>query len=110
METLHKLYTVAAENIRRAREKHPRQKAAVPRFEVNELVLVEDPDSAVFEPRYMPNYRKVAIHGKNRKEVQDEKGHKSIRWSGHVKLCHPAEKVCHQLPSQEVYEQYGRTS
>ena len=52
----------------------------------------------------------VAIHGKNRIEVQDEKGHKSIRWSGHVKPCHPAEKVCHQLPSQEVYEQYGRTT
>ena len=58
----------------------------------------------------MPNYRIVAIHGKNRIEVQDEKGHKSIRRSGHVKPCHPAEKVCHQLPSQEVYEQYGRTS
>ena len=27
-----------------------------------------------------------------------------------MKPCHPAEKVCHQLPSQEVYEQYGRTS
>ena len=110
MDTLRKLYTVAAENIRRAREKHPRQKAAVPRFQVNDLVLVKDPDSAVFEPRYMPNYRIVAIHGKNRIEVQDEKGHKSIRRSGHVKPCHPAEKVCHQFPSQEVYEQYGRTS
>ena len=101
MDTLCKLYTVAAENIRRAREKHPWQKAAVPRFQVNDLVLVKDQDSAVFEPRYMPNYRIVAIHGKNRIEVQDEKGHKSIRRLGHV---------CHQLPSQEVYEQYGRTS
>ena len=79
MDTLRKLYTVAAENIRRAREKHPRQRAAVHRFQVNDLVLVKDPDSAVFEPRYMPNYRIVAIHGKNRIEVQDEKGHKSIR-------------------------------
>ena len=110
MDTLRKLYTVAAENIRRAREKHPRQEAAVPRFQVNDLVLVKDPDSVAFEPRYMPNYRIVAIHGKNRIEVQDEKGHKSIRRSGHVKPCHPAKKVCHQLPSQEVYEQYGRTS
>ena len=62
-----------------------------------------------FEPRYMPNYRIVAIHGKNRIEVQDEKGNKSIRRSGHVKPCQPNEKVCHQLPPQEVYEQYGRT-
>ena len=110
MDTLRKLYTVAAENIRRAREKHPRQDTAAPRFQVNDLVLVKDPDSAVFEPRYLPNYRIIAIHSKNRIEVQDEKGHKSVRRSGHVKPCHPAAKVCHQLPPQEVYEQYGRTS
>ena len=110
MDTLRKLYTVAAENIRRAREKHPRQDTAAPRFRVNDLVLVKDPDSAVFEPRYLPNYRIIAIHGKNRIEVQDEKGHKSVRRSGHVKPCHPAAKVCHQLPPREVYEQYGRTS
>ena len=110
MDTLRKLYTVAAENIRRAREKHPRQDTAAPRFQVNDLVLVKDPDSAVFEPRYLPNYRIIAIHSKNRIEVQDEKGHKSVRRSGHVKPCHPAAKVCHQLPPREVYEQYGRTS
>ena len=110
MDTLRKLYTVAAENIRRAREKHPRQDTAAPRFQVNDLILVKDPDSAVFEPRYLPNYRIIAIHGKNRIEVQDEKGHKSVRRSGHVKPCHPAAKVCHQLPPREVYEQYGRTS
>ena len=110
MDTLRKLYTVAAENIHRAREKHPRQDTAAPRFQVNDLVLVKDPDSAVFKPRYLPNYRIIAIHGKNRIEVQDEKGHKSVRRSGHVKPCHPAAKVCHQLPPREVYEQYGRTS
>ena len=109
MDTLRKLYTVAAKNIRRAREKHPRQETVENKFQVNDLVLVKDLESAVFEPRYMPNYRIVAIHGKNRIEVQDEKGHKSIRRSGHVKPCQPTEKVCHQLPPQEVYEQYGRT-
>ena len=110
MDTLRKLYTVAAKNIRRAREKQPRQETVDHKFQMNDLVLVKDPESAVFEPRYMPNYRIVAIHGKNRIEVQDEKGHRSIRWSGHVKPCQPTEKVCHQLPPQEVYEQYGRTS
>ena len=110
MDTLCKLYTVAAKNIHRAREKHPRQEAVEHKFQVNDLVLVKDPESAVFELRYMPNYRIVAIHGKNRIEVQDEKGHRSIRRSGHVKPCQPTEKVCHQLPPQEVYEQYGRTS
>ena len=80
------------------------------KFQVNDLVLVKDPELAVFEPRYMPNYRIVAIHGKNRIEVQDEKGNRSIRRTGHVKPCQPTEKVCHQLPPQEVCEQYGRTS
>ena len=42
------------------------------------MVLVKDPDSAVFKPRYQPNYRVTAIFGDNRIEVQDEKGHKSI--------------------------------
>ena len=110
MDTLRKLYTVADENIRRAREKHPPQETVEHKFQVNDLVLDKDPESTMFEPRYMPNYRIVAIHGKNRIEVQDEKGHRSIRWSGHVKPCQPTEKVCHQLPPQEVYKQYGRTS
>ena len=72
------------------------------------MVLVRDPEFAVFEPRYIPNYRVTAIYGKNRIEVQDEKGNKSVRRAGHVKLCKPAAKVCYQLPPQEVYEQYGR--
>ena len=110
MDTLCKLYTVVAENIRRAREKHPWQETAESKLQVNDLVLVKDPESAVFEPRYMTNYRITAIYGKNRIEVQDEKGHKSVRCSGHVKLCEPAEKVCHQLPLQAMYKQYRRTS
>ena len=33
------------------------------------MVLVKDPDSAVFEPKYQPNYRVTAIFGDNRIEV-----------------------------------------
>ena len=110
MDTLRKLYTVVAENIRKAREKQPRQEATPPKIQVNDLVLVKDPESAVFEPRYMPNYRVTAIFGRNRIEVQDEKGNKSVRRAAHVKVCHPVDKVINQLPPQTVYEQYGRTS
>ena len=110
MDTLHKLYTVVAENIRKAREKQPRQGTTPPKVQVNDLVLVKDPESAVFEPRYMPNYRVTAIFGRNRIEVQDEKGNKSLRRAAHVKVCQPADKVIEQLPPQTVYEQYGRTS
>ena len=110
MDTLRKLYTVVAENIRKAREKQPRQGTIPPKVQVNDLVLVKDPESAVFEPRYMPNYRVTAIFGRNRIEVQDEKGNKSLRRAAHVKVCQPADKVIEQLPPQKVYEQYGRTS
>ena len=36
------------------------------------MVLVKDPDAAVFELRYQPNFRVTAIFGNNRIEVQDE--------------------------------------
>ena len=110
MSTLRKLYTVVAENIRRAREKQPRQETPSTKISVNDLVLVKDPDSAAFDPKYMPNYRVTAVYGRNRIEVQDEKGNKSVRRAAHVKLCEPVDKVIHQLPPQAVYEQFGRRS
>ena len=79
MDTLRRLYTVIAENIRKARSKRPQQMESTPhKFKINDMVLVKDPDSAVFEPRYQPNYRVTAIFGQNRIEVQGEKGHKSV--------------------------------
>ena len=110
MDTLRKLYTVVAENIRRAREKQPRQETPPTKLKVNDLVLVKDPESAAFDPKYMPNYRVTAIYGRNRIEVQDEKGNKSVRRAAHVKRCEPVEKMVAQLPPQVVYEQYGRAS
>ena len=110
MDTLRKLYTVVAENIRRAREKQPRQETPSPKLKVNDLVLVKDPESAAFDPKYMPNYRVTAFYGRNRIEVQDEKGNKSVRRAAHVKRCEPVDKMVVQLPPQVVYEQYGRAS
>ena len=72
MNTLWKLYTVVAENIRRARKKQPRQETPSLKLQVNDLVLVKDPESAAFDPKYMPNYRVTAVYGQNRIEVQDE--------------------------------------
>ena len=110
MNTLRKLYAVVAENIRKAREKQPRQETAPPKLRVNDLVLVKDPESAAFDPKYMPNYRVMAVYGRNRIEVQDDKGNKSVRRAAHVKICEPVDKVISQLPPQSVYEQYGRSS
>ena len=100
---------VTAENIRRAREKEPRKETSS-KLQVGDLVFVGDPDSGIFEPRYSLNYQIIAIHSANRIEVQDEKGHKSVRRAGHVKRVEPVDKVCQQLPPEEVYKQFGRAS
>ena len=72
------------------------------------MVLVKDPDAAVLEPRYQPNFRVTAIFSNNRIEVQDECGHKSIR-SAHVKYIEQSKKVIQQLPSEQVLKNYGRS-
>ena len=64
----------------------------------------------MFEPWYSRNYRIIAIHSANRIEVQDEKGHKLVRRAGHVKRIDPVDKICQQLPPEEVYKQFGRAS
>ena len=110
MDTLRRLYAVVVQNIRKAREKLPKKEEEPHNFKVNDMVLVKDPDAAVFEPRYQPNFRVTAIFGNNRIEVQDERGHKSIRRSAHVKYIAPSEKVVKQLPSEQVLKNYGRSS
>ena len=110
MDTLKRLYTVVVQNICKAREKIPKKQKEPHSFKVNDMVLVKDPDVAVFEPRYQPNFRVTAIFGNNRIEVQDKRGHKSIRRSAHVKYIEPSEKVVKQLLSEQVLENYGRSS
>ena len=110
MDTLRRLYTIVVQNICNAREKLPKKEEEPHKFKVNDMVLVKDPDAAVFEPRYQPNFRVTAIFGNNRIEVQDERGHKSVRRSAHVKYIAPSEKVVNQLPSEEVVKNYGRSA
>ena len=109
LETLRRLYTIVVQNIRKAREKLPKKEEEPHQFKVNDMVLVKDPDAAVFEPRYQPNFRVTAIFGNNRIEVQDERGHKSVR-SAHVKYIAPSEKVVKQLPSEQLLKNYGRST
>ena len=108
MDSLRRLYAVVAENVKKARDQQPQKRETPLKLKVNDLVMVKDPDAAVFQPRYQPNYRVTAIFGNNRIEVQDEKGHKSVRRSAHVKSIEPKAKVAAQLPSAETLKQYGR--
>ena len=110
MDTLRRLYTVVVQNICKAREKLPKKEEEPHKFKVNDMVLVKDPDAAVFEPRYQPNFRVTAIFGNNRIEVQDKRGHKSVRRSAHVKYIAPSEKIVKQPPSEQVLKNYGRSS
>ena len=96
MDKLRRLYIIVVQNICKAREKLPKKEDEPHNFKVNDMVLVEDPDAAVFKPRYQPNFRVTAIFGNNRIEVQDEWGYKSIRRSAHVKYIAPSEKVVKQ--------------
>ena len=107
---LRRLYKIVVQNIRKDREKLPKKEEEPHKFKVNDMVLVKDPDAAVFEPRYQPNFRVTAIFGNNRIEVQDERGHKSVRRSAHVKYIAPSEKVVKQLPSEQLLKNYGRSS
>ena len=109
MDTLRRLYTIVVQNIRKAREKLPKKEEEPHKFKVNDMVLVKDPDAAVFKPRYQPNFRVTAIFGNNRIEVQDKRGHRSVRRSAHVKYIEPSEKVEKQLPSGEVVKHYRRS-
>ena len=110
VDTLRRLYTVVVQNICKAREKIPKKQEEPHSFKVNDMVLVKDPDAAVFEPKYQPNFRVTAIFGNNRIEEQDECGHKSIRRSAHVKHIEPSEKIVQQLLSEQVLKSYGRSS
>ena len=110
MDTLRRLYTVVVKNIHKAREKLPKREEEPHRFKVNDMVLVKDPDAAVFKPRYQPNFRVTAIFGNNRIEVQDERGQKSVRRSAHVKYIAPSEKIVKQLPSEQVLKNYRRST
>ena len=116
MDALQRLYLLAAENIKRAREvkkndqnEEKKDKTAA-RLKIGDLVLVRDVTSKVFEPRYLPNYRIVAIYGNNHIAVKDESGKVTVRRAGHIKPIEPQEKVIQQLPPAEVYSKFGRAT
>ena len=110
LEPRPRYYGERGSTLKMDKEKIPKKQDEPHSFKVNDMVLVKDPDAAVFEPRYQPNFRVTAIFGNNRIEVQDEHGHKSIRRFAHVKYIEPSEKVIQQLPSQQVLKNYGRSS
>ena len=103
MDLLTKFYLLTAENMKRAREGRDPAETTTQKndLKVNDLVLVRDMTSGAFAPRYMPNYRVVAIHGPKRIVVRDEKGNETLRRASHLKVCDWKQKVVSMAPEQE---------
>ena len=71
-------------------------------------MLVRDINSGVFEPKYSPNYRNIAIYGNNHIAVKAPDGKIQVWCRGHIKKIDPVDKVISLLPSTEDYQKFGR--
>ena len=77
-------------------------------LKIGDLVLVRDINSGVFEPKYSPNYRIIAIYGNNHIAVKAPDGKVQVRGRGHIRKIDPVDKVISLLPSAEDYQKFGR--
>ena len=77
-------------------------------LKIGDLVLVRDINSGVFEPKYSPNYRIIAIYRNNHIAVKASDGKVQIWRRGHIKKINPVDKVISLLPSTEDYKTFGR--
>ena len=100
------LYAVTAENLKRAREKENTETEANLQtdLKIGDLVLVRNVNSGVFEPKYSPNYRIIAIHGNNHITVKAPDSKVQVWHRGHIKKIDPVDKVIYLLPSTEDLE------
>ena len=71
-------------------------------------MLVRNINSGVFEPKYSPNYRIIAIYGNNHIAVKAPDGKVQVRCRGHIKKIDPVDKVISLVRSAEDYQIFGR--
>ena len=71
-------------------------------------MLVRNVNSGMFEPKYSPNYRIIAIYGNNHIAVKAPDGKVQVQHRGHIKKIDPVDKVIYLLPSAEDYQEFGR--
>ena len=98
------------ENLKRAREKENTETEANLQTDLNigELVLVRNVNSGIFEPKYSPNYKIIAIHRNNHIAVKAPDGNVQVWRRWHIKKIDPVDKVISLLPSTEDYQNLGR--
>ena len=71
-------------------------------------MLVRNINSGIFEPKYSPNYRIIAIHRNNHIAVKVPDGKVQVWHRGHIKKIDPVDKVISLLPSTKDYQKFGR--
>ena len=110
LDALQHMYAVMAENLKWAREKESTETETNPwnNLKIGDLVLVRNVNSGMFEPKYSPNYRIIAIYGNNHIAVKAPDGKVQVRCRGHVKKINPVDKVISLVPSAEDYQKFGR--
>ena len=65
-------------------------------------------NSGVFEPKYSPNYRIIAIYGNNHIAVKAPNGKAQVQCRRHIKRKDPVDKVISLLPNAEDYQKFRR--
>ena len=106
LEALKNMYEIAATNLKMARERKDSPKDHKPiQLQPGDMVLVQNHTKGPFDPKYVGDYRVVAIKG-NQIEVRPSIGgpteKKHIK---HVKYIHPVDKYIKHVPD---YSTFGR--
>ena len=106
LDALQHLYVVTAENFKRAREKENTETETNLRndLKIGDLVLARNVNLGIFEPKYSPNYRIIAIYANNHIAVKALDGKVQVWHRGHIKKIDPVDKVISLIPSAEDYQ------
>ena len=105
LESLKKMYQIAATNLAKARERAKPTQKIEPKLRLEGLVLLKDHTAGPFESKYKGDYRVVAIKG-NQVELVPSIGGETFRAHiTHVKPIEPADRVISQIPD---YAAFGR--
>ena len=99
LEALKNMYEIAATNLKMAREKKDSPKDHKPiQLQPGDMVLVQNHTKGPFDPKYVGNYRVVAIKG-NQVEVRPSIGGPTeMKHIKHVKYIHPIDQCIKNVP------------
>ena len=106
LETMKKLYKIAATNLKLAQEKGDPQEQPPPiRLQPGDMVLIQNHNKGPFDPKYIGDYRVVSLKG-NQVEIQPAvRGPTEMKHIKHVKYVLPADKYIDKLLD---YSSFGR--